>query len=175
MKHLYLLNLKIAVNSLGFYTELLDSLSKVIMLNLEKQETKQTQFFSLFDFEYQTLINIGLDLIQEGDIDSAILFFQELSLSSPHSSLSYFYLGNLHTVKDDLDLAVGYYSLAWEVNDNPLLTSRLPCKVLSTLISMKQVDKDLLALWLERAEKFVSNYECDSLLIYDFSKRILDE
>jgi len=143
------------------------------MLNLEKQETKQTQFFSLFDFEYQTLINVGLDLIQEGDIDSAILFFQELSLSSPHSPLSYFYLGNLHTVKDDLDLAVGYYSLAWEVNDNPLLTSRLPCKVLSTLVSMQTVDLELLSLWLDRSEEFLDSYACDELLICDYVERII--
>ncbi len=143
------------------------------MLNLKKQETKQKQFFSLFDFEYQKLVSVGLDLIQDGDIDSAILFFQELSLSSPHSSFSYFYLGNLHTVKDDLDLAVGYYSLAWEVNDNPLLTSRLPCKVLSTLVSMQSVDLELLSLWLERSKEFLDSYACDELLIYDYAQRII--
>ncbi len=142
------------------------------MLNLKKQETKR-QFFSLFDFEYQKLVNVGLDLIQDGDIDSAILFFQELSLSSPHPSFSYFYLGNLHTVKDDLDLAVGYFSLAWEVKDNPLLTSKLPCKVLSTLVCMQTVDLELLSLWLERSKEFLDSYTCDELLICDYAQRII--
>jgi hypothetical protein len=143
------------------------------MLNLEKQEKKRPKFLSLFDFEYQELVNVGLDLIQEGDIDSAILFFQELSLSSPHSSLSYFYLGNLHTIKDDLDVAVGYYSLAYEVNDNPLLTSRLPCKVLSTLVSMQSVDKELLSLWFERTKDYRETYSCDELLICDYAQRLI--
>ncbi len=143
------------------------------MLNLEKQETKQPKFLSLFDFEYQELVNVGLDLIQEGEIDSAILFFQELSLSSPHSSLSYFYLGNLHSIKDDLDIAVGYYSLAYEVNDNPLLTAKLPCKVLSTLVSMNTMDKELLSLWLERTSEFHDIYSCDELLICDYAQRII--
>ena len=65
------------------------------MLNLEKQEATSKNFISLYDFEYQTLVNLGLDIIQRGDIDSALRFFQELSLTSPLSSLSYFYLGNL--------------------------------------------------------------------------------
>ena len=157
----------------SLYTELLDSLSKVIMLNLKNQKAKQPAFLSLFDFEYLQLINVGLDLIQEGDIDSAILFFQELSLSSPHSSLSYFYLGNLHTIKDDLDVAIAYYSLAWEVNDNPFLNSRLPCKVLSTLVSMPKVDTDLLSLWLKRSKEFLESYSCDELLICDYAERLI--
>ena len=145
------------------------------MLNLEKQEETSNNFISLYDFEYQTLVNLGLDLIQRGDIDSALRFFQELSLTSSLSSLSYFYLGTLHVIKDEVDVAIGYYSLAWEVNDNPLLAARLPSKVLNTLIIMKQVDKELLALWIRRAEKFVSSYACDDLLIYDYAKRILNE
>ncbi|MHA1218023.1 MAG: hypothetical protein ACTSO5_04970 [Candidatus Heimdallarchaeaceae archaeon] len=40
---------------------------------------------------------------------------------------------------------------------------------------MNQVDKELLALWLERAEKFVPSYACDDMLIYDYAIRILDE
>ena len=145
------------------------------MLNLEKQEATSKNFISLYDFEYQKLVNLGLDIIQRGDIDSALRFFQELSLTSPLSSLSYFYLGTLHIIKDEVDVAIGYYSLAWEVNDNPLLAARLPSKVLNTLIIMKQVDKELLALWIERAEKYVSSYACDDMLVYDFAKRILNE
>ncbi|MHA1218022.1 MAG: hypothetical protein ACTSO5_04965 [Candidatus Heimdallarchaeaceae archaeon] len=75
------------------------------MLNLEKQEATSKNFISLYDFEYQKLVNFGLDIIQRGDIDSALRFFQELSLTSPLSSLSYFYLGTLHVIKDEVDVA----------------------------------------------------------------------
>jgi tetratricopeptide (TPR) repeat protein len=159
---------------LGFYTIFLDSLLKVIMLSLESKNEK-SEFNALFDFEYNLLLTLGLNLIQQGEVDSAIRFFQELSLSDLSTNLTYFYLGNLHTIKDELEIAIGYYSLAWETNSNPDLAPCLPSKVLFTLITMDYPDKEILKLWLKRAEKFVQTYSCDELLIVDYASRLLEK
>ena len=110
-----------------------------------------------------------------GDIDSAILFFQELSLSDLSSNLTYFYLGNLHSIRDELEIAIGYYSLAWETNSNPELAPRLLSRVLFTLSTMDEPDKEILKLWLGRAETFIHAYSCDELLIIDYAKRLLEQ
>ncbi len=148
---------------------------KVIMLTLESKKEKKHNSSPLFDFEYNQLLTIGLNLIQQGKIDSAIRFFQELSLSDLSSNLTYFYLGNLHLIRDELDIALGYFSLAWETNSNPDLAPRLPSKVLFTLASMDNPDKEILKLWLNRAERFLQTYSCDELLIIDFTRRLLEK
>ena len=159
----------------GFYTIFLDSLTKVIMITLKSKEEKKLNSSSLFDFEYNQLLTLGLNLIQQGKVDSAIKYFQELSLSDLSSNLTYFYLGNLHAIKDELEIAIGYYSLAWETNSNPDLTPKLPFKVLFTLAMMEKPDKEILRLWLNRAEKFLESYGCDELLIVDYTKRLLEK
>ncbi|MHA1199965.1 MAG: hypothetical protein ACTSQF_11610, partial [Candidatus Heimdallarchaeaceae archaeon] len=63
------------------------------MLSLESKEEEHTTSPALFDFEYNQLLTLGLNLIQQGEVDSAIRFFQELSLSDLSSNLTYFYLG----------------------------------------------------------------------------------
>ncbi len=145
------------------------------MLNLESKEEKHSTSPTLFDFEYNQLLTLGLNLIQQGDVDSAIKFFQELSLSDLSSNLTYFYLGNLHSIRDELEIAIGYYSLAWETNSNPDLAPRLPSKVLFTLATMDDPDKEILKLWLNRAEKFVQSYSCDELLVVDYTTRLLEK
>jgi tetratricopeptide (TPR) repeat protein len=159
----------------GFYTILQDSLVKVIMLSLESKEDKKVKSPPLFDFEYNQLLTLGLNLIQQGDIESAIKYFQELSLSDLSSNLTYFYLGNLHSICDELEIAIGYYSLAWETNSNPDLAPRLPAKVLFTLSTMNDPDKEILKLWLGRAEKYAHLYSCDELLIMDYAERLLEK
>ncbi|MCE7741802.1 MAG: hypothetical protein GOP50_05035 [Candidatus Heimdallarchaeota archaeon] len=145
------------------------------MLSLESKEEKHSTSPTLFDFEYNQLLTLGLNLIQQGNVDSAIKFFQELSLSDLSSNLTYFYLGNLHSIRDELEIAIGYYSLAWETNSNPDLAPRLPSKVLFTLATMDDPDKEILKLWLNRAEKFVRSYSCDELLIVDYTTRLLEK
>ena len=148
---------------------------KVIMLSLESKEETHPKFNALFDFEYNLLLTLGLNLIQQGEVDSAIRFFQELSLSDLSSNLTYFYLGNLHTIRDELEIAIGYYSLAWEINSNPDLAPCLPSKVLFTLVTMDNPDKEILKLWLKRAENFTQSYTCDELLIIDYATRLLEK
>ncbi len=145
------------------------------MLSLESKEEKQSIPSTLFDFEYHQLLTLGLNLIQQGEIGSAIRFFQELSLSDLSSNLTYFYLGNLHSIRNELEIAVGYFSLAWETNSNPDLAPRLPSKVLFTLVTMDNPDKEILKLWLNRAEKFTQSYSCDELLIIDYATRLLEK
>jgi hypothetical protein len=145
------------------------------MLSLESKKDQNPPSSPLFNFEYNWLLTLGLNLIQQGDIDSAIMFFQELSLSDLSSSLTYFYLGNLHTIRDELEIAIGYYSLAWETNSNPELAPRLPSKVLFTLATMDNPDKEILKLWLGRAETFTHAYSCDELLIVDYAQRLLEK
>ena len=144
------------------------------MLSFETREEKQTELATIFDFEYEELLTAGLNLIKQGEVDSAILFFQELSLSSPLSSLSCFYLGNLHSIRDEMELAIAYYSLAWETNKNPELRHCLQYKVLFSLITMDRPDKEILKLWLTRTENCLNQYSCDELLIIDFARKILE-
>ena len=144
------------------------------MLSLESKEEQSDQS-TLFDFEYNQLLTLGLNLIQQGEIDSAIRFFQELSLTDLSSNLTYFYLGNLHSIRDELELALGYFSLAWETNSYPELAPRLPAKVLFTLASMSNPDKEILKLWLNRAEQYIQSYGCDELLVVDYAERLLEK
>lgn len=145
------------------------------MLSLESKKDEQKPSPLLFDFEYNQLLILGLNFIQQGDVDSAIMFFQELSLSDLSSNLTYFYLGNLHSIRDELEIAIGYFSLAWETNSNPELAPRLPSKVLFTLSTMDNPDKEILKLWLGRAEEFTHTYSCDELLIIDYAQRLLEK
>jgi len=145
------------------------------MLSLESKEEEKHNSPTLFDFEYDQLLTLGLNLIQRGEIDSAIRFFQELSLTDLSSNLTYFYLGNLHSIRDELEVAIGYFSLAWETNSDPELASRLPAKVLFTLASLDNPDKEILKLWLNRAKEYIQSYNCDDLLIVDYAERLLEK
>ena len=145
------------------------------MLSLESKEEEKHNSPTLFDFEYDQLLTLGLNLIQRGEIDSAIRFFQELSLTDLSSNLTYFYLGNLHSIRDELEVAIGYFSLAWETNSDPELASRLPAKVLFTVASLDNPDKEILKLWLNRAKEYIQSYNCDDLLIVDYAERLLEK
>ena len=145
------------------------------MLSLESKNEKEHKSQTLFDFEYNQLLTLGLSLIQQGEIDSAIRFFQELSLSDLSTNLTYFYLGNLHSICDEPELAIGYFSLAWETNSDLELAARLTVKVLFILASIENPDKEILKLWLNRAKEFISSYSCDELLILDYTERLLEK
>ena len=145
------------------------------MLSLESNKEEQSEIKALFDFDYNLLLALGLNLIQQGEVDSAIKFFQELSLSDLSSNLTYFYLGNLHTIRDELEIAISYYSLAWEMNSNLELAPHLSAKVLFILISMNNPDKEILKLWLKRANSFLHSYSCDELLVVDCAARLLEK
>ncbi|TFG09184.1 hypothetical protein EU534_02370 [Candidatus Heimdallarchaeota archaeon] len=145
------------------------------MISLESKKENKGRAQTLFDFEYNQLLTLGLNLIQQGEIESAIRFFQELSLSDLSTNLTYFYLGNLHSICDELEIAIGYFSLAWETNSDAELAARLPVKVLFILASINNPDKEILKLWLNRAKRFIHSYSCDELLVVDYTERLLEK
>ena len=63
---------------------------------------------------FSTLLEAGVSTITEFQIDPAIKIFKEIKELYPEEPQAYFYLANLHTIKDQKVEALKNYELAWK-------------------------------------------------------------
>ncbi len=124
--------------------------------------------------QFSTLLEAGVSTITEYQIDPAIKIFKEIKELYPEEPQAYFYLANLHTIKDQKVEALKNYELAWKLGKNSLTNSNIiPYQVLFLLISKEKRSEDELSKWVERAELFYNIYTEEKRKLVDFTKQMV--
>ena len=121
-----------------------------------------------------TLLEAGVQTISEKQVDTAIEIFNEITCKYPHDPQAYFYLANLHNIKDQKDEALKNYELAWKHGKKILTNVHLiPYQALFMLISKEKISEDELSKWVERAELSYNCYRDDKRKLVDFTKQMV--
>ena len=133
----------------------------------EENMGKEEKYFS-------TMLEAGLSTITENQIDSAIKIFKEIKELYPEEPQAYFYLANLHNIKDQKNEALKNYELAWKLGKNSLTNGYIiPYQAIFLLLSKEEKTEDELSKWVERAELFYNNYTEEKRKLIDFTKQIV--
>ncbi|MCK5140788.1 MAG: hypothetical protein KAQ70_01220, partial [Candidatus Heimdallarchaeota archaeon] len=104
---------------------------------------------------FSTLLEAGVSTITEFQIDPAIKIFQEIKELYPEDPQAYFYLANLHTIKDQKVEALKNYELAWKFGKNSLTNGNIiPYQAIFLLISKENIAEAELSKWLVRTRDF---------------------
>ncbi len=121
------------------------------------------------------LIEEGLSKIEKGDVSSALKIFKEVQKFFPNHSKTNLYLANLYSIQDEKQEALKSYTIAWEQRDKLEKQENhyVPYQSIFILLSMESIPKDLLKIWIERAEEFYFEYSRSERIIIDFAKQIL--
>ena len=95
-----------------------------------------------YEKHFSSLLKAGVSTITEHQIDPAITIFKEIKEHYPEEPQSYFYLANLHTIKDQKVEALENYKLAWKFGKDSLTKGNiLPYQALFLLMSKKRYIK----------------------------------
>ena len=133
----------------------------------------QPQERSAKEFLYEKMVEEGLGKIKEGEIVSAIEKFKEITKTYPKKSGAHFYLANLYTILDEKEKAVESFTKAWDSKKElQNYQKRIPYKTIFVLLSMEEVPKKRLEIWLKRAKRFYEEYPTNERMIIDFAKRV---
>ncbi|MHA1203102.1 MAG: hypothetical protein ACTSQ4_11365 [Candidatus Heimdallarchaeaceae archaeon] len=123
---------------------------------------------------FSTLLEAGVSTITEHQIDPAIKIFNEIKNFYPKEPQAYFYLANLHNIKDQKSEALKNYELAWKLGKDSLTNGYIiPYQALYLLMSKKEKTDDELLKWVERAELFYNNYTEEKKKLIDFTKQMV--
>lgn len=123
---------------------------------------------------FSTLLEAGVSTITEYQIDPAIEIFKEIKKLYPKEPQAYFYLANLHNIKNQKVEALKNYELAWKLGKNNLTNSNIiPYQALFLLMSKENKSEDELSKWVERAELFYNNYTEEKKKLIDFTKQMV--
>jgi tetratricopeptide (TPR) repeat protein len=88
------------------------------LVRFEKENTGEEEK------HYSTLLEAGVSTITEYQIDPAIEIFKEIKEIYPEEPQAYFYLANLHNIKDQKNEALKNYELAWKLGKDSLTNAR---------------------------------------------------
>ncbi|MBY9000930.1 MAG: hypothetical protein KGD64_08460 [Candidatus Heimdallarchaeota archaeon] len=120
------------------------------------------------------LLEAGVSTITENQIEPAIKIFKEIKELYPEEPQSYFYLANLHNIKDQKNEALKNYELAWEFGKDSLTNGHIiPYQALYLLMSIEEKTEDELSKWVERAEPFYNSYPEEKKKLIDFTKQMV--
>jgi tetratricopeptide (TPR) repeat protein len=120
-----------------------------------------------------TLLEAGVSTITEYQIDPAIEIFKEIKEIYPEEPQAYFYLANLHNIKDQKNEALKNYELAWKLGKDSLTNGHIiPYQALYLLMSKEERNVDELSKWVERAKLFYDSYSEEKRKLIDFTKQM---
>jgi tetratricopeptide (TPR) repeat protein len=123
---------------------------------------------------FSTLLESGVNTITEKQVDPAIEIFKEIKELYPEEPQAYFYLANLHNIKDQKVEALKNYELAWKLGKNSLTNSNIiPYQALFLLMSKEKKSEEELAKWVERAKLFYSGYTEEKRKLIDFTEQMV--
>ena len=123
---------------------------------------------------FGTLLEAGLTTITECQIDPAIKIFNEIKSLYPEDPQAYFYLANLHNIKDQKTEALKNYELAWRHGEDSLTNSHIiPYQAIYLLMSKEEKSEKDLSKWVERAEQFYNNYTEEKRKLVDLTKQVV--
>ena len=123
---------------------------------------------------FSTLLEAGVSTITEFQIDPAIKIFKEIKEFYPEEPQAYFYLANLHTIKDQKVEALKNYEQAWKFGKNSLINGKIiPYQALFLLMSKEEKSEDELSKWVERAKLFYSSYTEEKRKLIDFTEQMV--
>ncbi len=123
---------------------------------------------------FSTLLEAGISTITEYQIDPAIKIFKEIKKLYPEEPQAYFYLANLHTIKDQKIEALKNYELAWKFGKNSLTNGNIiPYQAIFLLVSKREKSVDELSKWVERAKLFYSSYTEEKRKLIDFTEQMV--
>ena len=123
---------------------------------------------------FSTLLEAGVSTITEYQIDPAIKIFTEIKNLYPEEPQAYFYLANLHTIKDQKVEALENYELAWKFGKNSLTNGNIiPYQALFLLMSKEEKTEDELSKWVKRANLFYNIYSEEKRKLIDFSNQMV--
>lgn len=121
-----------------------------------------------------TLLEAGVSTITEFQIDPAIKIFKEIKKLYPEEPQAYFYLANLHTIKDQKIEALKNYELAWKFGKNSLTNGNIiPYQAIFLLVSKREKSVDELSKWVERAKLVYSSYTEEKRKLIDFTEQMV--
>ena len=123
---------------------------------------------------FSTLLEAGVSTITEYQIDPAIKIFKEIKELYPEEPQAYFYLANLHTIKDQKVEALKNYELAWKHGKESLTNGYIiPYQAIFLLVSKEKRSENELSKWVDRAESSYSCYTEEKRKLIDFSKQMV--
>ncbi|MCK4972296.1 MAG: hypothetical protein KAS52_03190 [Candidatus Heimdallarchaeota archaeon] len=123
---------------------------------------------------FSTLLEAGVSTITEFQIDPAIKIFKEIKEFYPEEPQAYFYLANLHTIKDQEVEALKNYELAWKFGKDSLANGNIiPYQALFLLMSKERRSEDEFSKWVERAKLFYSSYTEEKRKLIDFTEQMV--
>ncbi|MCK4895866.1 MAG: hypothetical protein KAS47_03605 [Candidatus Heimdallarchaeota archaeon] len=127
------------------------------------------------DKKYFTkMLEAGVSTITEYQVDPAIKIFKEIKELYPEEPQAYFYLANLHTIKDQEVEALKNYELAWKFGKDSLTNGNIiPYQALFLLMSKERRSEDELSKWVERAKLFYSSYTEEKRKLIDFTEQMV--
>jgi len=135
-----------------------------------------TESYELYpEDKCQELVKKGLSKIEKGEVSTALKIFKEVQKFFPNYSKIHLYLANLYSIQDEKKEALKSYTLAWEQRDKleEQEDHYVPYQSIFILLSMDSIPKDLLKIWVDRAEEFYFEYSRSERMMIDFAKQVL--
>lgn len=121
-----------------------------------------------------TLLEAGVNTITEKQVDPAIEIFNGITDQYPTDPQAYFYLANLHTIKDQKVEALKNYELAWKLGKDSLTNGHIiPYQAIFLLVSERERSVDELSKWVVRTRDFYDNYSEEKRKLIDFANQMI--